>query len=286
MKIGAPTGRRWSVADGARCSACRRLLTVHRPPPTAHRRAGFSLVELMVVILVISVLVGLIMAGIHMAQVAAYKNEAKLTLDQLTIGIFNMKRNYSFGTVLGANTSGRTVASSAKFQDPIHDFTASGAGIAAGDKLYILAGKAAGPRTITAVAAHELGVDGGNFGAGEINLDYYVAKADGTSWPTVDIVKELDPTNAAWTSTFTPLLNSRKKGYFNCRPGYIKTVAATKQYTDPWQNPYIYRLHWLDTNNDGTDETLAEEVVCSGPDGKVGTKDDFIQEVSRLRVGG
>jgi len=253
------------------------------------RRAGFTIVELMVVILVIGVLITLLLSGIYAVRKNAYRREAELTLENMKVGIINLKRNCQFETVLGVYTSGRTVASDNKFQDTLHDFGA--AGIGAGAKLYIIGGAGASgmPRNITGVTPHELAVDGAPFATGETNLEYYIVKAGGTAWPTLDIAKELEPGNQAWSSTYVPHINGRRMAYFTCKKGRIVTTGGVTNYTDPWGKPYHYRLRWLDLNSDGTNETLLEEILSSGEDTAVNDADDkgdFVKEVSRLRVGG
>ncbi len=276
MSIEMSGGKRPAAGGGRGHSS-----PVHCPPPTAHRHPGFTLVELLVVIAIIGLLTGMLMSGVHMVRIIAFKSEGKMTLKNLSIGITNMKRSYFYDTVLGAYTSGRTVKGDVKFQDSIHDFTAAGANISVNDKVCILAGHGAGERKILAVAAHELTLDGAAFSAGDTDLEYFVIKADGTCWPTVDIVKELDPNNAKWQSTFTPILNGRKTSFFNCKPGRIVDLGGTLQYCDPWRKPYVYRLELKDENNDGTKDALFEKLICSGPDTVLDTKDDIVEEVKR-----
>lgn len=277
------------VMNGGRSVARGGLLSSALCPlPTACRRSGFSIIELMVVVSIIGLLVGLIMSGIYAVKKNAERREAGLTLENMAIGMINLKRNCMFETVLGAYTSGRTVAADNKFQDPRHDFLTGGIG--AGSKLYILAGTSASgvARNVVAVAANELTVDGAPFAAGEINLEYYIMKASGAGWPAVDIAKELEPGNPAWSASYTPHINGRRMTYFSCKASRIQPSGATKIYTDPWGMPYIYRLSWLDLDNNGTNETLLEEVVSSGQDRELKPNNvgDFVKETSRLRVGG
>jgi prepilin-type N-terminal cleavage/methylation domain-containing protein len=256
-----------------------------RPPSTRRLRAGFTLVELLMVICIIGILLGLLMSGIHAVKRVACRKEAELTIDNLTIGVINLKRNCMFETVLGAYTSGRTTAGGTLFEDARHDFTVGG--VNAGCTVYILSGKSVGPRSVSAVAdAHKLTLDGAPFAVGEINLEYYVVKSGGIDWPVVNVVKELAPANDAWAATFTPHINGRKMTYFDCKPSRIMTIAGVKQYMDPWGQPYFYRLRWLDLDKNGVSETLVEEVGSTGGDIRLNTEDDIFREVSRMRIGG
>jgi len=269
--------RSWPV------SSRRSVVGAPEPPEMALRR-GFTLIELMVVVGIITILIGMLLGGIWLARRALLKNEAKHTLEMLKTGIINMRRNYEYDTVLGAYTSGKTIVGTPKFQDPYRDFAA--AGITAGqDKLYVLGGRSAGEYTIAAVAATELTVSS-NFAFGEPNLDYYVGKPDGTSWPKVELAKELDPMNPDWMVGFVPHLNSRKTRYYIAKPGRTKNVGGGKQLTDPWGTPYTYRIERQDLDKNGKVETILEKVICAGEDRTLDTKDDYSTEVYRTRVGG
>jgi len=251
---------------------------------TARRRWGFTLIELMVVVGIITILIGLLMGGVWLARRAFFRSEAKLTLEQLKTGIINMRRNYEYDTVLGAYTSGKTIVGTPTFQDAYRDFAAAGI-IPGQDKLYVLGGRSAGEYTIAAVTATEITVTK-NFTYGEPNLDYYIGRPDGTSWPKIELGKELDPMNPEWMVGFVPHLNSRKTRYYIAKPGRVQNVGGTKQLVDPWGQPYIYRIERLDTDKDGKVDTILEKVISPGEDTKVDTKDDYTTEAYRTRVGG
>lgn len=200
--------------------------TLHPQPSTLHRRRGFTLLELLIVITIISMLIAMLTTGLTMARKQMLKSEASATIQNMKGAIIDMKRNYSCeDMVLGCYSGGRAIKDQAIFRDPSRDFVA--AGIARGDKLFIVEGGAAGEYTIdpapAAAAPTELRLTATGFtafSAGEVDLDYFILRnprsaedgyeachpsADDKNvlYPAVDVPRELDPANLAWTRTYT-----------------------------------------------------------------------------------
>ncbi|MCK5306681.1 MAG: prepilin-type N-terminal cleavage/methylation domain-containing protein [Candidatus Omnitrophica bacterium] len=59
------------------------------------RRAGFTLIELMIVITIISILIGLILTGLFQGQVQAVKINVSNNLRQCAIGIYAYSRDHA-----------------------------------------------------------------------------------------------------------------------------------------------------------------------------------------------
>ena len=119
------------------------------------------------------------------------------------------------------------------------------------------------------------GGDGANFTADELSLDYFIIKAGGEAYPEIDLAKELDPTNKAWSATFTPHLNGRKRRYYPCKNRRIKDG----EFQDPWGHAYVYSLKRYD-------DVIIEKISCAGVDGVLGTKDDIKEVITEIPFGG
>jgi prepilin-type N-terminal cleavage/methylation domain-containing protein len=233
-------------------------------------RRGFTLVELMVVMAIIGILVTMIVAGIWGARRYQAKTEAKMTMKQMRIGMINLKQNCNFDPMIpiGVYTSGRTQKLSNFFSDPYRDFGADGIG--SGDTLYILGGANSGARDISGAAANKLTVSGTPFDRNERSVEYFIIKDDGERYPKIQLGKELDPNNKAWSATFKPHLNGRKLRYYTCKPKRIREG----EFQDPWGHPYHYTLV-----PSTKVKVITEKIECAGPDGDINNRDDNIEEV-------
>ncbi len=245
------------------------------PRSPTRKSPGFTLVELMVVMAIISILITMVVTGIWGARRHFAKVEAKLTMKNMHVGLTSLKRNADYDpmTPIGVWTGGRTGKGATSFTDPDRDFGADG--ISAGDTVYILSGADTGERSVTAVSVSTLTLDGANFTADELSLDYFIIKDGGEAYPEIDLAKELDPTNKAWSATFTPHLNGRKRRYYPCKDKRIKNG----EFQDPWGHPYVYSLK-------RDDDVIIEKIGCAGIDGLPGTKDDIEEVITEIPFGG
>jgi len=249
------------------------------PPPRRSLRArrrrnpgrGFTLLELMVVMAIISILVSMAVAGLWMVRSYYHKAEARLTMKQMHVGMINMKKNCEYDPMIpvGVYTSGRTQVGTSRFSDPGRDFDADG--IVSGDRLYILGGVDKGMRSISGAVDSVLTVSGAAFRQNQRELEYFITRGSGEAYPLVDLGKELDPNNKAWRKTFTPHLNGRRLRYYTCSDGRIRDG----QFHDPWGQAYVYAL-------EPGDEVLVEKIMCAGADTRMGTSDDLEEIVTEI----
>jgi prepilin-type N-terminal cleavage/methylation domain-containing protein len=246
-----------------------------RNPKPETGNAGFTLVELMVVMSIIAILISMVVSGIWMARRHYAKTEARVTMQQMRIGMINLKQNNNYDPMIpiGVYTSGRTQASGNNFSDLHRDFAADG--IDVGDKIYILGGSNSGERNVEVVSVSILTVDGTPFTKNERDLEYFIIKGGGEYYPEVDLGKELDPNNKAWAKTYEPHLNGRKLRYYTCKPRRVRDG----QFVDPWGKAYRYML----VPEDGK---IVEKIVCGGMDTQVGTDDDLEEVIAEIPFGG
>ncbi len=236
---------------------------------------GFTLVELMMVISIIALLISMTVTGIWGARRHFSKTEARLTMQAMHTGLTSLKRNAEYDpmTPLGVYTAGQTAEGTTTFTDAGRDFVAEG--IAVDDVIYILGDDESSERVITAVSGTQLTLDGANFTSSELAMDYFIIKSSGEGYPEINLPKELNPSNSAWSGTFTAHLNGRKRLYYPCKEKRIRNG----EFLDPWGKLYVYSLA-LD------DDTIVEKITCGGPDGVIGTNDDLEEVMTEIPFGG
>jgi prepilin-type N-terminal cleavage/methylation domain-containing protein len=243
------------------------------------RNRGFTLLELMVVMAIISILISMTVGVIWGVRRHYARVDARMTMKQLRIGMINLKQNNNYDPMLpiGVWTSGQTVKNATDFKDLNRDFTADG--VVNGDELYLLGGANVGKRAVTGVAGSVLTLDGSNFDRTETGLDYFILKGvvagDITYYPEVNLGKELDPNNKVWKATYSPHMNGRRLRYYTCKPKRIQGG----EFVDPWGHAYAYELV-----PDG--QVIVERIVCAGADGKLGTDDDVEEVITEIPFGG
>jgi len=69
-------------------------------------RAGFTMVELLTVITIIGILVGILVPVVMLVRNKAHVHEAGFTLNQLALGLKNMKDYYRYDDLLGKDADG------------------------------------------------------------------------------------------------------------------------------------------------------------------------------------
>ena len=266
---GSPRPIRTHIREAGSRPCGRASIRVEGQP--GHR--GFTLVELLVVAVIISMLITLLVSGVWKVRQKATKVEVQLTLQQMKTGLISMKSNYDYASMLGVYSTGRTTAAGTVMTD-------SGTGrdfstwVDEGDTLYLVSGKDRGGRNVTGVAGTSLTV-GAAFDHSDTDLYFFVLKPDGTTMPPIEIAKELNPGHPEWVATFTPHLNGRKRLYYNGKPKRIKNGNLF----DSYGQPYYYRLV-----PDG--DVVREVLISSGPDAQLGTADDVEEEVRSVPIGG
>jgi prepilin-type N-terminal cleavage/methylation domain-containing protein len=243
-------------------------------------RSGFTLLEVLVVIVVIAMLMSMVLGAVWMIKKRVIRAQAVLIMQQMNTGVVSMKKNYDYDPMspLGVHTTGRLVVDTvAAFYDPDRDFGA--AGISSADKIYLLTTLVRGERNIDSVGAGVGGIlklSGSKFLKSMSSIEYFIVKADGTSFPEVDLAKELDAGNPVWKATFQPHLNGRRIQYFPCGS---KSINLSGDYVDPWDRKYEYGL----VVKSGV---IVERVRSSGEDAKMNTKDDLERVFYNIPFGG
>ncbi|MHC4914279.1 MAG: prepilin-type N-terminal cleavage/methylation domain-containing protein [Planctomycetota bacterium] len=243
------------------------------PPSPAGRSRGYTLVELLVVIGIIAMLTTMLTVGIIAVKRYRAIVEARLAMDNMQLGVTSLRQaqDWGQGTPLGVLVGARVAAGSNDLVHDGRDFAADG--VSAGDRVFILGGAGALSREVTAVAGPTLTVDGASFTKSERDLEYFLILASGEPLPRVHPVRELDPANKAWASEFTPLVNHRKKRYFDCPADDVRDGW----FRDPWGNPYACEPA-------PRGKVVVERLFSRGPDGKPGTPDDIERVLSEISL--
>jgi len=234
-------------------------------------RAGFSLVELLVVIGIITLLVTLLTVAVVAVKRYWERTEARLAMQQMAAGFTSLKREYDLdpGAPLAVWGGGRVAAGTAEFTDPGRDFAA--AGIGPGDEVLVLTPEIQFRRAVTARTGNVLTLAGAPFPATRNDLVYFVIRSGDGQWPEIQPDRELDPRNPAWAAGFTPHVNTRGIRQFDPTARRIRDG----RFRDPWGTPYGYRLA-------PGPEAVAEQLFSAGPDAKPGTADDLVQPVTEV----
>ena len=196
--------------------------------PSGPRRfeAGFTLVELLTVIAIIAILAALLLPVLSRVRLSAYKNEAKIQVNDIATAIQAYDSAYGRFPV------------SPYAQQLAASFSAGGSDITYGG-YYTNASGLTWPNTTTPTAS---AYDATNSEVIAILMDY-------TNFPNPSYGSSTVNTNNEFNPQKTQFLNAKMSGWDPNQPGSpLPGVGNDLVYRDPWGNPYLISM---DLNYDG-----------------------------------